>query len=152
MHENWPSLYQNKKLGITLMVYVDDFRMGGPPSGFKTAWGEIRKRIDMDDPTPLGTCLGCQHNEIKVTLDDGSTVRGMEWDMTSQMRQCVELYQQCAGPNAPKLKIVDSSFHPVLRGPLLVRLWPRSEIGRWTSQCPTGGNRRGSLLRPLAPC
>ena len=70
----------------------------------------------MDEPTDLGTYLGCLHREIPVTLDDGSNARGMEYDMTEQMGQCVEWYQECAGKMATKLQKVDTPFHPVLWG------------------------------------
>ena len=35
---NWPSCYRNKKLGLMLTVYVDDFKLSGPSGNLKTGW------------------------------------------------------------------------------------------------------------------
>ena len=41
--------------------------------------------------------LGCRHVEIEETLEDGSKVRGMVYDMRKFMHQCVEAYEKLAG-------------------------------------------------------
>ena len=43
------------------MVYVNDFKMSGPPKGLKTAWSKIREGIEIDPPTAVNKCLGCLH-------------------------------------------------------------------------------------------
>ena len=56
---NWRSVYFNSKLKVLLVLYVDDFKMAGPPEGLKEAWGLIRLKIKVEDPTPYGLFLGC---------------------------------------------------------------------------------------------
>ena len=58
---NWRSVYFNSKLKVLLVLYVDDFKMAGPPEGLKEAWGLIRLKIKVEDPTPYGLFLGCRH-------------------------------------------------------------------------------------------
>ena len=114
LHENWNSLYYNEKLKTLLMVYVDDFKMSGPKENLKEAWAAIKKGIDLEDPTPVGRCLGCKHNEITVYPEGKPPARGLEYDMTDFMGQVIEAYQKCAGSYGSKLRPVDTPFHPIL--------------------------------------
>ena len=96
------------------MVYVDDFKMSGPEENLPKAWAAIRKRLDLEEPSKVGRCLGCQHNEVTVYPDGKTPVRGIEYDMTDFQGQVIEAYQACAGSYGSKLKPVDTPFHPVL--------------------------------------
>ena len=62
---NWPSLYcKLTPLGLVIIdVYVDDLVMYGSKSkaGLRAEISEARKRMNMDDPAPLGRYLGVNH-------------------------------------------------------------------------------------------
>ena len=55
---NWPSMFWNEELKCLLMVYVDGFKMSGPPKGLKTAWTRIREGVETDLPAAVNKCLG----------------------------------------------------------------------------------------------
>jgi hypothetical protein len=59
----WRSCYVHPKLGLFLVVYVDDFKMAGPTKNLSQGWSLIRKGVKTDDPQPLGKYLGCSHTE-----------------------------------------------------------------------------------------
>ena len=97
--KEWKSCFYHPKLRLSLIVYVDDFKMAGPKGNLKEGWKLIRSRIAMDDPTPLGRFLGCEHRTAEGKL--GSTeakpspsgkVRIMEYDMSEFMKSCCEVY------------------------------------------------------------
>eukprot|EP00969_Alexandrium_andersonii_P155359 6868433-Alexandrium_andersonii.AAC.1 len=49
----------------------------------------------MDDPTPFGRYLGCEHiTGEKVSPLAGKRVRILEYDMSACMEQCFEVYCQ----------------------------------------------------------
>ena len=49
-----------------LSVYVDDFKLAGPAKNLEKGWGMLRSNLDLDPPTPLGTYLGCGHQDIEI--------------------------------------------------------------------------------------
>ena len=143
----WRSTFWHKELRLLLTVYVDDFKMSGPAGNLAKGWELIRqpyaglKGIKMDDPTPGGKFLGCDHIEsrqcviptqpptatgggqLPSILQDGSfskvvnsskqqlvPVRVLEYDMSLFLQQCVERYQELAGPNGGTLRKVDTPF------------------------------------------
>jgi hypothetical protein len=66
----WRSCYFSSSLNCYLIVYVDDFKLAGPPEGVKEGWRLIRgdnpktqaRGLILDDPTPAGEparFLGC---------------------------------------------------------------------------------------------
>jgi hypothetical protein len=63
------SCYISPTLKCYVIVYVDDFKIAGPEKNVKKAWGFIRAEntrtgqpgIVLDDPTPAGEFLGCNH-------------------------------------------------------------------------------------------
>ena len=60
----WRSCYVHKRLGVMLVIYVDDFKMGGPEGNCHTCWSALRSgddAIQMDDPTTIKAYLGCTH-------------------------------------------------------------------------------------------
>ena len=87
-------MYHHEGLNLTLMVYVDDFKMAGPKGNLQKGWNLIRygsqtpptptsknnvildsrRGIVMGDPEPLNLCLGCHHKQftkqVKVVNDD----------------------------------------------------------------------------------
>eukprot|EP00969_Alexandrium_andersonii_P010252 447161-Alexandrium_andersonii.AAC.1 len=49
----------------------------------------------MDDPTPFGRYLGCEHiTGERVSPIAGKRVRVLEYDMSEFMEQCAEVYCQ----------------------------------------------------------
>ena len=68
----WPSVFYHKGLQLLLAVYVDDFKMAGPKANMSQGWKLIGSKIDMDNPTPLGRYLGCEHipRDCKLTKHD----------------------------------------------------------------------------------
>ena len=85
-------MYWHDKHKCFLMVYVDDFKMAGPPAAMKTAWADMRKGtdnhigIDMDDPAPVSKCLGVNHTIGEKTLPNGVKVKTMEYDHVDFMK------------------------------------------------------------------
>ena len=93
---NWPSMFYHPARACTLMVYVDDFKMAGPPTAVATCWEDIQGVIELDPPEDVGRCLGCEHRVHEHVLSDGSSVRAIDWDMRDFIGQCVALYKELA--------------------------------------------------------
>ena len=108
----WRSVYWHPELKLVLMVYVDDFKLAGPTGNLEKGWTAIRKVITFgEDPCDVGRCLGCHHRVGTKTLEDGTKVRTMQYDMTDFMKSCVSRYVDLAGgPTAVTLKTVGTPF------------------------------------------
>ena len=93
--------------------------MAGPEANMAKGWGMIRSNIKTEDPLPAGKYLGCDHRVHTLRLPDGvhpltsgvggakpekgtRVVRAMEYDMGELLKQCVQRYQDLAGPVAPR--------------------------------------------------
>ena len=113
--ENWPSVYYNAELDLTLMVYVDDFKMAGPKANLAKGWARIQKHLDLDEPGPVNHCLGCRHRVGTGTVA-GKKVRVMEYDVCDFMRQCVTAYKDVAGDPNMKMREVATPFLPSPEG------------------------------------
>ena len=98
------------------MVYVDDLRMAGPKDNLVQGWKLIQQGRDLDDPTPVGKCLGCSHEESTCKLENGRVVRVMEYDMTEFMGSCVDAYRTACGQTDLELRKVDTPFIPAAEG------------------------------------
>ena len=57
----WPSVFYHPKYKLFLVVYVDDFKMGGPSANLSIGWDLIGKVITMEPPGTLKRYLGCEH-------------------------------------------------------------------------------------------
>ena len=68
---SWRSVYYHEELRVLLVVYVDDFKMAGPPEGIAEAWELIRQKLRVEDPTPFGLFLGCRHEMGETRLSPG---------------------------------------------------------------------------------
>ena len=53
---NWRSVYWHAAKSLLLMVYVDDFKLGGPKEHLSSMWKELRGLIQMDQPALVGRC------------------------------------------------------------------------------------------------
>ena len=77
------------------MVYVDDFKRAGPKHNLAKGWDLIRSaegaNIKIDDPAPMGLCLGCDHQSFERTYD-GHKVRGICYDMEGSLKLAVQHY------------------------------------------------------------
>ena len=107
----WRSCYVHDGLGVICIVYVDDFKMGGPPDAVTEAWKLLRNgegSITMDDPKPLSQYLGCEHKLKSHTLADGTVITRVEYDMEQFLRQCVDAYKALSGVD--KLEVVTTPF------------------------------------------
>ncbi len=65
---NWRSCCFHPLLKLSLIVYVDDFKMAGPADSMEKGWALLRPLIKMDEPTPFNHFLGCTHIEGVVEL------------------------------------------------------------------------------------
>ena len=108
--EVWHSCYFHKQLRLFLVVYVDEFKLAGPKDNLGPGWSLIRKGLQMEDPTPLGTFLGCEHKREEFVMADGTKAIRMSYKMEQFMRSCVERY--CQHAPGVRLSIVDTPFLP----------------------------------------
>ena len=122
------------------MVYVDDFKMGGPAGeAMKEGWELIRSGITMDDPTPVGQCLGCKH-VVSEHVIDGKKVRAMEYGVCDFMKKSVTADKEaCRKPNM-ELKRVDTPFIQTTDG----------EGGDAPHPLADGGGGTKGVLAPIA--
>ena len=75
--------------GILLIVAsVDDLLFCGTEE-MRGEIAEIRKLVKMDDPSPIGKFLGCQHNITKRKLPSGATETTCEFDMLDSLQAAV---------------------------------------------------------------
>jgi hypothetical protein len=68
------------------IVYAADFEMAGAPAAMTGAWKKTKTVINVDDPTPLGKCLGCNRTMCDVPaswVDNRPYVRCSEMGRTT---------------------------------------------------------------------
>ena len=118
---NWPSCYYMKRLDLFLVIYVDDFKLAGPAQNLAEGWRLIRgnataeggEGLIMEDPTPLGQYLGCNHIQGNIVLPNGNKARTIEYDMEDFFDSCVSRYVDLATGiqgSASKLGVVGTPF------------------------------------------
>jgi hypothetical protein len=120
---------------LFLMVYVDDFKMSGPKGALAGAWKDLRAKMNIEDPKPLGVFLGCDHKQFTKKLPSGVTVRGVEYDYESFLVSSLEVYKDLARRDG-----YFASLHKV-GTPFLVEDQQTSEVrkpqpGEHPMQCP----------------
>ena len=110
-----------KRLDLFLTIYVDDFKLAGPEGNLAEGWRLIRgdadndwgKGLIMEDPTPLGHYLGCNHVQGKVTLPNGNVANTVSYDMEDFLGSCVTRYidlsKEITGVT-PKIRVVGTPF------------------------------------------
>eukprot|EP00969_Alexandrium_andersonii_P007883 343542-Alexandrium_andersonii.AAC.1 len=76
--------------------------MAGPAQSLAKGWdlirqsrvsaeGEKKPGLAMDDPTPFGRYLGCEHiTGERVSPITGKRVRALEYELSEFVEQCVE--------------------------------------------------------------
>jgi hypothetical protein len=122
---NWAGCYRHSKLRGVLSVYVDDFKLACHADDEKKIWKLLQGRIKLEDPTMLKQYLGCTHvhhggdlgKEVKVPggwlpipgykeaskNEAKHKVKGIEYNMSSFIEQCVSAYLELAGLPVTKL-------------------------------------------------
>ena len=69
------------------------FKMAGPKRNFDAAWGLVRKGLTLDDPTPLGRYLGCDHQMVETKSPiTGKTVRAIKYVKGEFSEACGEVF------------------------------------------------------------
>ena len=69
--QGWECVWTHPELGLTLSVYVDDFKLAGPVQNIDRGWDLIRKGgIKLDPPTKLDNYLRCSQAPCDVTDDE----------------------------------------------------------------------------------
>ena len=58
-------LLRRPRLGLMLIVYVDDFQFSGPKSNLKEGWALTRKGLNSGESEPIGIYLGCEHECLR---------------------------------------------------------------------------------------
>ena len=62
--ENHPSTFWFSELKLLLTVYVDDLLLSGPEANHAKLWGQLRQKVDIEDPEPLDRFLGRSHVQV----------------------------------------------------------------------------------------
>ena len=62
-------MFFQKKTKVMLSVYVDDLKAAGPKDAVDIMWAQLRKLIDIEPPTKLGSYLGCEHSVTQEVFD-----------------------------------------------------------------------------------
>ena len=94
--ENWPSCYNHAQHKCMLVRYVDDFKISGPAAGVKKCWELLRTVIKRGPEEPAGLFLGCIHEDVNITLPDGTIARGKSYNSEALLRDCVSSYKELA--------------------------------------------------------
>ena len=79
--EVWNSCYWHAKLKLYLVVYVDDFKLAGPKASIPAGWTLVRKGLKMEEPTPVGVFLGCDHVREEITMGGGTKAMLFKYKM-----------------------------------------------------------------------
>ena len=121
--QDWRSCYFHPTLKVVLVVYVDHFKVSGPKLALQKVWKLVEQGIKIGTPAALGKFLGCDHirghaslvKDTMVATDEsaplgaaGQHYTTLTYDMSGFLTQCVDKYQELAGPRGANLRKVDS--------------------------------------------
>ena len=95
--EEWPSVYYHHTLKLSLVIYVDDFKLAGPKKNLKEGWRLPRTRLEIEPEEEGGLYLGCDTMYGKDTMADGTPVKAVTYDMSRFLGSCVDRYCECSG-------------------------------------------------------
>ena len=123
--KNWPSLYckETDKGPMVIDVYVDDLVTYGLSSLLQAAIKQIRTKINMKEPHPLGRYLGKSVTEVEFNMtqyfaskvkayvrDTGKTMRRFDTPHAPTLVSVVPM--QClANANGPLLQLFCCETH-----------------------------------------
>lgn len=77
------------------MVDVDDFKLSGPKASLSQGWKLTRKGIHMDDPLPMGLCLGCNHHVFRDKVN-GKDYTSVKTEMKEALQEALRIYTEGA--------------------------------------------------------
>ena len=89
IHEGWPSCYFHPGLKLFLVLYVDDFKLAGPTANLPAGWTLLRKHLSIEQSTPVGLYLGCDHDVSTVRGADGKPVVVMQHNIVPGVGNCL---------------------------------------------------------------
>ena len=49
----WPSCYYRKEFRMFMIIYVDDFKLGGRKENISPMWKELSRDLDLDPPVGI---------------------------------------------------------------------------------------------------
>ena len=78
------------KLGVMLVVYVDDFKMAGPKENLSKAWDLVKSKIKMEEAAPIKRYLGCEHVQFEHTVSGAFDPR-MKWTQDEKPRKKLQI-------------------------------------------------------------
>ena len=115
---DWRSCYWHEACQALLIVYVDDFKMAGPTENLPLLWKHItgdpdapeRGGIYMDSPKSQVRFLGCDHIESQTSLDDGTQIRRIEYDMEPFFKGCLDRWTEVTGQSWATLPHASTPF------------------------------------------
>ena len=136
MGPEWPSCYFHPKLNLFLVIYVDDFKMSGPPDNLQKGWDLIAQGLNIDKPQDINgqSYLGCRHERYEIDLPGGGKATVDSKNMTEFMQSCVQLYldlapgttlQKVATPFLPEDQHESPARAPAGSGPVEECPWCR---------------------------
>ena len=67
--------------------------MSGPKGALAGAWTNLRQKMNIEDPKPLGVFLGCDHKQYTRKLPNGKAVRCIEYDYESFLVSSLDVYK-----------------------------------------------------------
>ena len=95
-------------LDLSLVIYVDDFKMAGPKSNLSSNWSLLQTGLVIETPVPIGVYPGCGHEESTMKVGD-MIAATMAYNMEDFLASCVDRYLELAG-NGVKLRTVATPF------------------------------------------
>ncbi len=115
-NDAWRSCYWHPTKKAFLLVYVDDFKLSAKVEDQDDLWklitedhtdpktGVTTKALELEDIEDPGKFLGCNHTvQEKTSPISGKKCKTMTYDMSSFMKQCVEVYCELASKMMQKV-------------------------------------------------
>ena len=89
-------------LKLSLVVYVDEFKLAGPAKSIKQGWALLRKGLSIEAEHRVDekgvTYLGCRLERGTIKLPNGRLATTMTYNMEDFLDSCVDKYVELAGP------------------------------------------------------
>ena len=101
-------LFPSRASSLSLVIYVDEFKMSGPSASMKEGWWILQQCLAIEAPAPTGIYLGCGHEVGSISVG-GATIRTLTYNMEEFLGSCVERYVELAGGGV-KLRAVGTPF------------------------------------------
>ena len=68
--EGWRSVYWHPKEKALIVIYVDDFNLSAPVKSHSLLWADLRKRLNLEEPSDPNRFLGCYKRPFYATAKD----------------------------------------------------------------------------------